>query len=106
MTAFLAHDAVLLLVDAMQRAPTLRGADLSAALEASDIELAAGRYTFPFGGVNPPDGESIPAYAWHQWLTPPLLYLMTVEESQQPATMPAIWPEYFRSAPQPTMPDS
>jgi len=104
MSTFLAHDALLLLVDAMQRAPTLRGVDLIAALEHSDIELAAGHYTFPYGSAQPPDGVDTPAYAWHQWMTPPLLYLMTTEEGQEPATMPAIWPALYRTQPAPTLP--
>lgn len=103
MGTFLAHDALLLLVDAMQRAPTLRGDDLIAALESSDIDLAAGRYTFPFGSAQLPDDDT-PAYAWHQWMTPPLLYLTVTEEGQPPASMPAIWPEQYRSVPKPTMP--
>lgn len=104
MSVFLAHDSLLLLADAMQRAPTLHGDDLIAALESSDIELAAGRYTFPFGAAQPPNGENTPTYAWHQWMTPPLLYLMITEAGQSPASMPAIWPEQYRSAPKPTMP--
>lgn len=104
MSAFLAHDALLLLIDAMQRAPTLRGGDLIVALESSDVELAAGRYTFPFGAARPPDDENTPTYAWHQWMTPPLLYLTITEKGQSPATMPVIWPEQYRNAPVPTMP--
>ncbi|MFO7634090.1 MAG: ABC transporter substrate-binding protein [Caldilinea sp.] len=101
MSTFLAHDALLLLVDAMQRAPSLGGTDLINALESSDIELAAGRYTFPYGLTQPPDGETAPVHAWHQWMTPPLLYLMVAEEAQDPATLPAIWPESYRSLPGP-----
>lgn len=104
LSAFLAHDALLLLIDAMQRAPTLTSADLITALESSDIELAAGRYTFPFGVAQPLDGNAAPAYAWHQWMTPPLLYLMVTAEGQPPSEMRAIWPEAYRGAPQPVMP--
>ena len=93
---FLAHDALLLLVDAMQRAPSLAGMEISKALESSDIELAAGRYTFPYSSTHAPD-EGTPPYAWHQWMTPPLLYLMYTEKGQDPATLPAIWPETFRT---------
>lgn len=101
---FLAHDALLLLVDAMQRAPSLAGMEISKALESSDIELAAGRYTFPYGSSQAPDGEAAPLYAWHQWMTPPLLYLMHTEDSQDPATLPAIWPEAFRTLSPPAFP--
>lgn len=97
--AFLAYDALCLLADAAQRAPSLRGPDLVAALESSDIELAAGRYTFPYGSQQPPNGANTPAYAWHQWLTPPLLYLMFTEEGQEPATAAVIWPKLYRTQP-------
>lgn len=99
LSTFLAYDALHLLVDAVQRAPSLRGPDLIAALESSDIELAAGRYTFPYGSQQPPTGENTPAYAWHQWLTPPLLYLMFTAEGQEPATAAVIWPKSYRTQP-------
>ncbi len=98
MSTFLAHDALLLLVDAMQRAPSLRGGDLVRALEASDVELAAGRYAFAYHSAQPPDGLDVPLYAWHQWMTPPLLYLMYAEAGQDPATLPVVWPEHYRTA--------
>lgn len=99
LSTFLAYDALHLLADAVQRSPSLRGPDLIAALETSDIELSAGRYTFPYGSHQRPDGVKTPAYAWHQWLTPPLLYLMFTEESQDPATAAVIWPKLYRTLP-------
>lgn len=99
LATFLAYDALRLLADAAQRAPSLRGPDLIATLESSDIELAAGRYTFPYSSQQPPDGVNTPAYAWHQWLTPPLLYLMFTEEGQEPATAAVIWPKLYRTQP-------
>jgi branched-chain amino acid transport system substrate-binding protein len=99
-STFLAYDAVWLLADAMQRAPSLSGADLLKALAESDVELAAGRYTFPYGASNPPEGET-PAYAWHQWMTPPLLYLLHTEKLQDPTTLTVIWPEAYRTTPGP-----
>ncbi len=101
LSTFLAYDALFLLADAIQRAPSLGGADLIQALESSDIELAAGRYTFPYGASQPPDGVTAPAYAWHQWMTPPLLYLMFTEEEQDPTTLGVIWPESYRTMPGP-----
>ncbi|BAM01508.1 putative ABC transporter substrate binding protein [Caldilinea aerophila DSM 14535 = NBRC 104270] len=98
MSTFLAHDALLLWVDAMQRATSLRGADLVRALETSDIELAAGRYVFPYHTEQPPDGVNAPQYAWHQWMTPPLLYLMYTEASQDSTTLSVIWPEQYSTA--------
>ena len=99
LATFLAYDALRLLADAAQRAPSLSGPDLVAALEASDIELAAGRYNFPYGSNQRPDGVSAPAATWHQWLEPPLLYLMFTEEGQDPATAAVIWPELYRTQP-------
>lgn len=98
-STFLAYDALWLLADAVQRASSLNGTDLIKALEGSDIELAAGRYTFPYGSSQPPDGLDTPAYAWHQWMKPPLLYLMFTEPGQDPATAAVIWPEYYRTLP-------
>lgn len=97
MSTFLAHDALLLLVDAAQRAPSLRGEDLIQALEASDVELAAGRYAFLYHSKQPPDGLNVPLYAWHQWMTPPLLYLMYAEAGQDPATLPVVWPKHYQT---------
>ncbi|HAJ34559.1 MAG TPA: hypothetical protein DCL15_02530 [Chloroflexi bacterium] len=99
LSTFLAYDALHLLADAVQRSPSLRGTELIAALETSDIELSAGRYIFPYGSRRPPDGVNTPAYAWHQWLTPPLLYLMFTEEGQDPASAAVIWPELYRTLP-------
>jgi branched-chain amino acid transport system substrate-binding protein len=99
LSTFLAYDALCLLADAAQRSPSLQGADLIAALESSDIELAAGRYTFPYGSQQPPTGANAPAYAWHQWLTPPLLYLMFTAETQEPASAAVIWPKLYRTQP-------
>lgn len=101
LSTFLAYDALFLLADAMQRAPSLSGADLIQALEQSDVELSAGRYSFPYGASQPPDGVTAPAYSWHQWMTPPLLYLMSTEEGQDPATLGVIWPEGYRTIPGP-----
>ncbi len=78
----------------------LSGADLIKALEESDIELAAGRYTFPYGAANRRMGDT-PAYAWHQWMTPPLLYLLHTEKLQDPTTLTVIWPETYRTTPGP-----
>jgi branched-chain amino acid transport system substrate-binding protein len=99
LSTFLAYDALWLLADATQRAASLEGTDLIKALESSDIELAAGRYTFPYGSSQPPDGVSAPAYTWHQWMDPPLLYLMFTEPEQDPAGAAVIWPEYYRTLP-------
>jgi len=105
-STFLAYDALWLLADAIQSASTLAGTELIKTLESSDVELAAGRYVFPYGSRQPPDGITIPTYAWHQWLTPPLLYLMVTETGQSPATFGVIWPESYRTAPNPAPPEN
>jgi len=104
MSSFLAHDALLLFIDAIGRATSLRGMDLVKALEESDIELAAGRYSFPYGSTRPPDGQTTPAHFWHQWTNPPLLYLHYTQDLQDPATMDVIWPSIYRTAPEATEP--
>ena len=96
-SSFLAHDAVLLLIDAIGRAPSLRGMDLVKALEASDVELAAGRYSFPYGSAQPPDGQATPEHYWHQWTNPPLLYLRYTQELQDPAQLDVVWPDVYRT---------
>ena len=104
MSSFLAHDALLLFIDAIGRAASLRGTDLVKALEESDIELAAGRYSFPYGSTNPPDGQTTPAHFWHQWTNPPLLYLHYTQDMQDPALLDVIWPGIYRTTPGPIEP--
>lgn len=101
MSSFLAHDAVLLLIDAIGRAPSLRGMDLVKALEESDVELAAGRYSFPYGSNQPPDGQTTPEHYWHQWTNPPLLYLRYTQDLQDPALLDVVWPDIYRTTPGP-----
>lgn len=100
--AFASYDSVYLLADALRRAATLTGTDLVAALEASDIILASGRYFFPYTAQHPvPD--SAPAYAWHQWPDPHTLYLQYTEPWQPSAKMPVLWPEVYRTADAPVI---
>jgi branched-chain amino acid transport system substrate-binding protein len=101
--AFAAYDAVLLTADAIRRANTLAPADLIIALEASDIELASGRYTFAYGSHNPPDGKETPTHLWHQWLDVPLLYLQYSEPGQAASQAPVVWPSRYRTADTPVL---
>jgi branched-chain amino acid transport system substrate-binding protein len=102
--AFAAYDAVHLAADAIRRANTLAPADLIAALETSDIELASGRYTFTYGSNNPPDGQETPAYLWHQWMDVPLLYLQYNEAGQAASQAPVVWPALYRTVDAPVLP--
>ncbi|GIV79248.1 MAG: hypothetical protein KatS3mg050_3642 [Litorilinea sp.] len=95
--AFTAYDSLRLVADALNRATTPAGDDLITALEESDVELAGGHYYFPYGRANPPDGETVPAYMWHQWPDYPLLFLQYTEAGQDAAAMPIIWPEKYRT---------
>lgn len=95
--AFAGYDAVHLLADAAQRAGSFVPKDLVGALETTDVKLAAGYYRFPFNSQNPPNGESDPAYLWHQWADPPLLYMQYREPMQDPATIDIIWPPLYRT---------
>lgn len=96
--AFGAFDAVQLLADAATRAPSLDPAALVAALETTDLELAAGRYRFPYGSRNEPDGTTAPPYLWHQWTEPPLLYLQYTTPNQDPAQIDVVWPPAYRTS--------
>src|SRR5690606_34758088 len=95
--AFAAYDAVYLMPDAILRAGSLQGPDLVAALENTDIELASGHYTFPYGGQNPPSADGAAAYLWHQWPETQVLYLQYTEPLQPAHQMPVIWPPPYRT---------
>ncbi len=94
---FAAYDAIHLLADAAQRSGSFAPKDLLSTLETTDITLASGYYHFPFNSQRPPDGQLEPAYLWHQWPDPPLLYMQYREPQQDPATIDIIWPPIFRT---------
>ncbi|HMN28266.1 MAG TPA: hypothetical protein PKE45_08935, partial [Caldilineaceae bacterium] len=89
--------------DAIQRAASLDGSAIITALEQSDVELASGRYHFAYSAMHPPDGESEPAYWWHQWLDAPLLYLQYAEPNQPASAAPVIWPPLYRTVDAPVL---
>lgn len=95
--AFAAHDALLLLAAAMQSADSLSPDALTAALRATDLELAAGRYSFPITATSPP-GADAPAYAFQQWPAPPMLYLQYTARGQRSSEATVIWPPLYRTA--------
>jgi len=87
-----AYDSVLLLADAIGRAGTLAPDAVIAALEATDFTGAQGRYRFPYGQDHPvPEGE--PAWMWHQWPDPAILFLQYFEPRQSPDDAAVVWPE-------------
>ena len=100
--AFSAYDAFLLVADALNRTTTLTFPNLVDTLEASDVTLASGRYTFPYSSDNSPVEK--PDYLWHQWPDPPLLFLEYTEPQQISGDMPVLWPPSRRTVDGPYLP--
>ena len=101
--AFEAYDSVRLLAAAIIEANSLAPADIILALENIEVELASGTYTFPYNAANPPDGEEIPAYMWHQWPDVPLLFLQYTESEQDSAEMAVVWPDVYSTVEGPVL---
>lgn len=102
--AFGTYDAVWLIADAIERAASVDANEIISALEKTDLTLAAGHYTFPYGAANPPDGQKVPAYMWHQWPDPPILYLQYTEPNQPAEQSTVIWPATYRTIDGPLAP--
>jgi len=102
--AFEAYDTARLAADAIRRAQSLDPAKIIAALETTNIDLASGHYTFPYGSKNPPDGERVPAYLWHQWPDPPILFLQYGAVAQKANDATVIWPKVYRKIDSPLLP--
>jgi len=96
--AFAGYDSLYLLAAAAVQAGSTHPDALLNALEATDVTLAGGRYTFPFGHSNPPDGAAEPDFWWHQWLDPQLLLLQYGAPQQDASTLDVIWPPAYRTA--------
>lgn len=102
--AFAGYDSLYLLAAAATQATTTQPGALLAALEMTDVTLAGGRYTFPFGRTNPPDGVTEPAFWWHQWLDPQLLMLQYGAAQQDASTLDVVWPPIYRTTDGPVLP--
>ncbi|MEZ4712996.1 MAG: ABC transporter substrate-binding protein [Caldilineaceae bacterium] len=96
--AFEAYDSLRLLAHAIENAQSLAPDLIIESLESIDIELASGRYYFPYGAQNRPAATDTPAYMWHQWPNVPLLYLQYTEPNQLSSDMSVLWPEVYRTA--------
>ncbi len=92
MTAFAAHDALLLVVDAIQRAGTPDGESLISALEESDISLAGGHYRF---GADEEAGNASADWMWHQWLGQPILFMQLTAPNQPLDDAVVLWPPQY-----------
>jgi branched-chain amino acid transport system substrate-binding protein len=95
--AFEAYDSLSLMADAINRAGSLDPDAVISAIEASDIELAAGRYYFPYGIDNPPEDAGEPVWMWHQWPEVPLLFLQYTEPGQSADDIEVVWPDLYRT---------
>ena len=102
--SFTSYDALRLVADSIQRAPSLAGRDIIAALEESNFQSAGGSYTFPYGSHNPPSGEAVPDFMWHQWPDVQTLYLRYSQPEQPAAQMQVLWPKLYHNADEPTIP--
>lgn len=96
--AFEAYDSLRLIAYAIEQANSLAPEEIIQALESADVELASGRYYFPYGSQNDPEEAGAPLYMWHQWPDVPLLYLQYTEPNQPSSDMAVLWPEVYRTA--------
>ncbi|MBV7337896.1 ABC transporter substrate-binding protein [Chloroflexi bacterium TSY] len=83
--AFAAYDSVRLFADA-----------LIAALESADVELASGRFSFPYNSNRLPD-DVYPEYLWHQWPDAQILFLQYTAPQQSSNEAEVIWPPHLRT---------
>ncbi len=93
-----AYDSVWIIADAIKRAGTTDPQAVIAALETTDITLAQGRYYFQYTSQNPlPTDGSIPAYMWHQWPDPAILFMQYFEPNQSWQDAAVIWPPAYQT---------
>ena len=77
---FQAADSLLVLVDALRRAPTMKGDDIVKALEETKLAGTRGEITF----------SSEPGYRYHQWVDVPYVTYQITSVGQKLADMPLI----------------
>jgi ABC-type branched-subunit amino acid transport system substrate-binding protein len=95
--AFSSYDAVALLANALNVAPSWTGRDLVKTLETSNEELTSGHLSFAYSSISALS-EDQPAYLWHQWTDSQILYLQYTEANQPANAMTVIWPPRYRIA--------
>jgi branched-chain amino acid transport system substrate-binding protein len=112
---------MMIMANAIENAGSLDPDAIIAALEATDITLAQGRYYFPygsqtaepdfecieankdvnFGGVCSLKGEGVPEgtpmYMWHQWPDPAVLFLQYFEQGQSSDDAAVVYPEVYQT---------
>ena len=116
-----AYDSMMIMANAIEQAGSLDPDAIIAALEATDITLAQGRYYFPYtSDTAEPDfdckeankdgnygklcsltGEGVPEgtpmYMWHQWPDPAVLFLQYFEEGQSSDDAAVVYPEVYQT---------
>jgi branched-chain amino acid transport system substrate-binding protein len=97
--ALASYDSVIIMADAMERAGTFTDADaIVAAIEATDLDGAQGRYYFEYGSNNPvPLDEGVPAFMWHQWPDPIVTMMQYWEVGQTGPEAAVIWPPAYQT---------
>jgi branched-chain amino acid transport system substrate-binding protein len=96
--AFEAYDSLRIMADSINRAGSLDADAIIAAIEATDLELAAGRYYFPYGIDNPPEAAGEEVWMWHQWPEVPLLFLQYTDAGQHSDDINVVWPDTYRTS--------
>ena len=94
--AFAAYDSLMVLVDALRRADSLAGDDVSAALRDTDLETTSGRVRFITHAGNAQSGDHA-AHEFQQWLEPPTLYLQYRSPGQRATELPVLWPPRYQT---------
>jgi branched-chain amino acid transport system substrate-binding protein len=93
-----AYDSVWIVADAIKRAGTTEPKAVITALETTDIVLAQGHYWFKYTSKNPLPGDgSVPAYMWHQWPDPAILFMQYFEPNQAWQDAAVIWPPAYQT---------
>ena len=91
-----AYDSMMIMANAIENAGSLDPDAIIAALEATDIVLAQGHYTFPYGTQNPvPDDQ--PDWMWHQWPDVAVLFLQYYEVGQTGDDAAVVWPPQYQT---------
>lgn len=93
-----AYDSVWIVADAIKRAGTTEPKAVIAALETTDIVLAQGHYWFKYTSKSPlPSDGSVPAYMWHQWSDPAILFMQYFKPNQAWQDAAVIWPPAYQT---------
>ena len=96
--AFEGYDSVMLMIDAIRRAGSTDKKAIVEALEQTNIELAQGKYKFPYNSKNPVPSDK-PSWMWHQFMYPPLQLLEYTAKGQTSNQAAVVWPPELQTTP-------